>query len=56
MVPPVWGILGFCGGLALELEEGLLDVSRHGDDNVSVELVPLLYEAYVFLPFPVLSD
>ena len=45
MVPPVRGILGFCGGLALELEEGYLDVSQHGDTHISVDVVPLECEA-----------
>ena len=56
LVPPVRGILGFSGGLALELEEGCFNVSRHGDAHISVDVVPLECEAEVFLPGPVLGD
>ena len=56
LVPLVWDILGFGGGLALELEEGCFNVSWHGDAYISVEVVPLECEAEVFLPGPVLGD
>ena len=49
-------ILGFCGGIYLELEEGCLDISRHGDTHIYVDVVPLEREAYVFIPCPVLGD
>ena len=35
------GHLGVFGGLALELEEGCLDVSCHGDGHIYVDVVPL---------------
>ena len=50
------GILGFGGGLALELEEGCFNVSWHGDTHISIDVVPLECEAKVFLPSPVLGD
>ena len=55
MVPPVRGILGFGGGLVLELEEGCVNVSWHGDAHISVDVVPLECEAEVFLPGPFLG-
>ena len=45
LVPPVQGILWFCDGLDLELDEGCLDMYWHGDAHISVELVPLECEA-----------
>ena len=56
MVPPVRGILGWSGGLALELEEGCFNVSRHGDAHIYVDVVSLKCEAELFLPCLVLSD
>ena len=56
MVPTVRGILGFGGGLALELEESLFNVSCQVDDKISVDVVPLECEVKVFLPSPVLGD
>ena len=56
LVPPVRGILGFGGGLVLELDEGCFNVSWHGDAHISVDVVSLECEAEVFLPGPVLGD
>ena len=50
------GILGFGDGLALELEEGFFNVSRHVDAHISVDIVPLECEAEVFLPCQALGD
>ena len=50
------GILGFGGGLALELEEGCFDVSWYGEAHISVDVVPLECEAELFLPGLFLSD
>ena len=49
-------ILGFGGGRTLELEGGCFNVSRHGDAQISVDVVSLECEAEVFLPGPVLGD
>ena len=56
MVPPVRVILGFGGGLSLDLKEGCFNGSWHGDAHISVDIVPLKSKATVFLPSPVLSD
>ena len=50
------GILGFGGGLALEIKEGCFNVSWNGYAHISVDVVPLECEAEVFLPGPVLGD
>ena len=41
MVPPVRGVLGFCGGFALKLEEGCLDVLFHVYAHMYVDVVSL---------------
>ena len=50
------GILGFGGGLTLELKEGYFNISRNGNAHISVDVVLLECEAEVFLPCPILGD
>ena len=40
----------------MELEGGCLNIARHGDDHISVDVFPLECEAEVFIPGPVLGN